>query len=155
MIPEPTEGMVSQRVMVMNYIDGFKVTDMKKLKRYEIDRLALVRRIAQAYAQQIYVDGFFNGDPHPGNLMVQVGHDGKVCGARTVAWNRHARSSPCRRPPGVSRSTGLRFNKRIISETQASVRHHGFCRRGHGLWRTSAIVPRNGVSIPHTHTQTH
>ena len=29
-------------------------------------------RLVQVYAQQLFVDGLFNADPHPGNLMVQV-----------------------------------------------------------------------------------
>ncbi|KAK3007535.1 hypothetical protein RJ639_013500 [Escallonia herrerae] len=32
--------------------------------------LVLVEEITRAYAHQIYVDGFFNGDPHPGNFLV-------------------------------------------------------------------------------------
>ena len=34
-------------------------------------------RVCQAYAQQVYVNGFFNADPHPGNILVQVS-DGKA-----------------------------------------------------------------------------
>ncbi|KAF5940413.1 hypothetical protein HYC85_021580 [Camellia sinensis] len=31
---------------------------------------SLLKRSHAAYAHQIYVDGFFNGDPHPGNFLV-------------------------------------------------------------------------------------
>ena len=36
-----------------------------------------MHRICQAYAHQVYCDGYFNADPHPGNILVQV-HDGKA-----------------------------------------------------------------------------
>ena len=30
-------------------------------------------RVVQAYSTQLYVDGFFNADPHAGNLLVAIG----------------------------------------------------------------------------------
>lgn len=72
LFPHPITSMVSERVMVMTFMKGFKITDTAKLDEYGVDRLALLRKVTQAYAQQIYTDGFFNGDPHPGNIMVQV-----------------------------------------------------------------------------------
>ncbi|KAI4970845.1 hypothetical protein ZWY2020_001759 [Hordeum vulgare] len=36
----------------------------------EIIQKKLVEEITRAYAHQIYIDGFFNGDPHPGNFLV-------------------------------------------------------------------------------------
>lgn len=72
LIPTPISNMITQRVLVMTFMEGFKVTDTEQLDKYGIDRMALLRKIVQAYGQQIYLDGFFNGDPHPGNIMVQV-----------------------------------------------------------------------------------
>ena len=37
-----------------------------------VDREALMARLVHIYGQQLFVDGFFNADPHAGNLMVQV-----------------------------------------------------------------------------------
>lgn len=34
------------------------------------DRAALVNAVAEAYAYQIFVSGFFNADPHAGNILV-------------------------------------------------------------------------------------
>lgn len=53
------------------------VTDEALLDLYQVDRLALLKRVAQAYAVQIYVDACFSADPHPGNILVQV-HNGKA-----------------------------------------------------------------------------
>eukprot|EP00730_Choanoeca_flexa_P002996 TRINITY_DN11255_c0_g1_i2.p1 TRINITY_DN11255_c0_g1~~TRINITY_DN11255_c0_g1_i2.p1 ORF type:complete len:1009 (+),score=297.20 TRINITY_DN11255_c0_g1_i2:259-3027(+) len=62
----------------MDFAEGFKVTDTEQLDAHGIDREALIKRICQAFAIQVYCDGFFNCDPHPGNLLVQVSPDGSV-----------------------------------------------------------------------------
>ena len=51
---------------------GFKITDTKQLSLYKIDKEALMARVCQAYNCQFFADGFFNADPHAGNLMVSV-----------------------------------------------------------------------------------
>ena len=77
-IPRVIPGMVTKRVLVMEFIEGFKVTDAAMLEKHKIDVTALLRRICQAGAQQLYIDGMFNADPHPGNILVNVAADGRV-----------------------------------------------------------------------------
>jgi hypothetical protein len=36
-----------------------------------VDRDRLLENVSRCFAQMMFVDGFFNGDPHPGNLLVQ------------------------------------------------------------------------------------
>merc|ERR1711988_283382 len=64
------ESFVSDKVLIMEYIDGFKVDDREKLAEMNIDRDALMRNVTRSYAHQIFVDEFYNGDPHPGNILV-------------------------------------------------------------------------------------
>jgi len=47
-------------------MDGVRLNDFNSLQELGVDRKRLVEEITCAYAHQIYVDGFFNGDPHPG-----------------------------------------------------------------------------------------
>lgn len=47
-------------------MDGIRLNDTESLEAYGVDKQKLVEEITRAYAHQIYVDGFFNGDPHPG-----------------------------------------------------------------------------------------
>ena len=58
--------------MVMTFIDGFKIDQKDKLAKYGADRAFLVSNVTRAFAHQIFVDGFYTADPHPGNLMVDV-----------------------------------------------------------------------------------
>ena len=40
------------------------------LDERKVDREALLQTVTSAFAHQIFVDGCFNGDPHPGNVML-------------------------------------------------------------------------------------
>mmetsp|Transcript_34465 Transcript_34465/g.135576 ORF Transcript_34465/g.135576 Transcript_34465/m.135576 type:complete len:835 (-) Transcript_34465:3185-5689(-) len=68
--PQVYDELLTEKVLVMNYIDGFKVSDIKELDARKVDRVALIQDIARAYGNQIFRFGFFNADPHPGNILV-------------------------------------------------------------------------------------
>ncbi|KAJ6812276.1 uncharacterized protein M6B38_149255 [Iris pallida] len=68
LIPEVIKS--AERVLVLQYMDGIRLNDSESLEAYDVDKQKLVEEITRAYAHQIYVDGFFNGDPHPGNFLV-------------------------------------------------------------------------------------
>jgi|MDSY01.2.fsa_nt_gb predicted unusual protein kinase regulating ubiquinone biosynthesis (AarF/ABC1/UbiB family)/CubicO group peptidase (beta-lactamase class C family) len=58
------------RVLVLEFIDGVKPTDRDALARIGADNAEVLEAISVAFARQIFVDGLFNADPHPGNLLV-------------------------------------------------------------------------------------
>uniref|UniRef100_A0A0G4HLH0 FYVE-type domain-containing protein n=1 Tax=Chromera velia CCMP2878 TaxID=1169474 RepID=A0A0G4HLH0_9ALVE len=66
------ERLRSRRILTMEFVEGFKVTDMERLASAGVDREELMKRVVQAYSLQLYTTGRFNADPHPGNLMVQL-----------------------------------------------------------------------------------
>ncbi|KAL0916643.1 hypothetical protein M5K25_014171 [Dendrobium thyrsiflorum] len=68
LIPEVIQS--SEKILVLEYMDGIRLNDIESFEAYGIDKQKLVEEITRAYAHQIYVDGFFNGDPHPGNFLV-------------------------------------------------------------------------------------
>lgn len=53
-------------------MDGVRLNDSHALEELGVDKQKLVEEITRAYAHQIYVDGFFNGDPHPGTLFTLI-----------------------------------------------------------------------------------
>ena len=63
----------TERVLVMSYVEGFKINDKERLDDLGVDREFVVREVTKAYAVQIFANGFFSADPHPGNLYVQAG----------------------------------------------------------------------------------
>ncbi|MFI5290599.1 MAG: ABC1 kinase family protein, partial [Polyangia bacterium] len=66
------------RVLTTDWIDGVKVSDRTRLVALGVDRGALARKVVTAYCQQIFTDGVYHADPHPGNLMVKRAPSGEV-----------------------------------------------------------------------------
>src|SRR5262245_9855631 len=71
-IPEPYTDLSTRRVLIMERIDGIKISDGGALDRAGIDRSELAHRFYRAYLKQWFLDGIFHADPHPGNLFVRV-----------------------------------------------------------------------------------
>jgi ubiquinone biosynthesis protein len=59
------------RVLTTEWMEGVKVADLEKLQALNVDRRAAARLCVEAYCQQIFIDGLYHADPHPGNLLVQ------------------------------------------------------------------------------------
>ena len=53
-------------------MDGIRLNDLESLEAFGVNKQKLVEEITRAYAHQIYVDGYFNGDPHPGTLSLTL-----------------------------------------------------------------------------------
>ncbi|MGH7960266.1 MAG: ABC1 kinase family protein [Candidatus Binatia bacterium] len=60
-------------LLVMEFMDGIKVTEVAALRQAGIDTRMVAQKLTEAYLQQILLDGLFHADPHPGNLLVQPG----------------------------------------------------------------------------------
>jgi ubiquinone biosynthesis protein len=48
-----------------------KITDKLGTKKLGLDRSQLARQVVEIYCQQIFTDGIYHADPHPGNLIVR------------------------------------------------------------------------------------
>lgn len=73
--PKPYLEYSSKRVVIQEYIDGDKILDKEQLiaKGYDMEDLA--KKLLLSFLSQVFHDGYFHGDPHPGNLLVK---DGKI-----------------------------------------------------------------------------
>lgn len=72
-IPKVFWQWTTERVLVMEYISGMKVTDVDKLHAAGVDPADIARLGAEIFLQQVLIHGVFHGDPHPGNLFVVEG----------------------------------------------------------------------------------
>ncbi|RDX84231.1 Protein ACTIVITY OF BC1 COMPLEX KINASE 8, chloroplastic, partial [Mucuna pruriens] len=68
LIPDVIQS--TEKILVLEYMDGIRLNDLESLEAFGVNKQKIVEEITRAYAHQIYVDGFFNGDPHPGNFLV-------------------------------------------------------------------------------------
>lgn len=62
-----------RRVLVMELLEGIKITDVGAMRAAAIDVQAVAQLVTEAYCQQIFLHGLFHADPHPGNLFVTAG----------------------------------------------------------------------------------
>jgi predicted unusual protein kinase regulating ubiquinone biosynthesis (AarF/ABC1/UbiB family) len=67
----PKTYLSAKRVLVLENVEEIKITDFDGLESAGISRAAVAHKLFETYLQQIFADGFFHADPHPGNLFVQ------------------------------------------------------------------------------------
>ena len=65
------------RVLTTHFEAGCKITDRPGVKQLGLDRGELARQVVEIYCQQIFTDGVYHADPHPGNLIVRPGVEGQ------------------------------------------------------------------------------
>ncbi|NNE98938.1 MAG: AarF/ABC1/UbiB kinase family protein [Pyrinomonadaceae bacterium] len=75
-VPLPIPDYTTSRVITMEYVEGKKVTDISPLALMELDGKRLADDLFHAYLKQVLADGFFQADPHPGNLFITK--EGKI-----------------------------------------------------------------------------
>ncbi len=71
-IPGVHAALSSATVLTLDFVDGFKVTDLAGREGYDPQRVA--RNLIEAAFRQLFGGGIFHGDPHPGNILVLPGN---------------------------------------------------------------------------------
>ena len=71
--PKPYPSLCTSHVVVMDYVDGIPIGNVKQLEEMGYDLSEIGTKLVDNYARQMLDDGFFHGDPHPGNLVVRGG----------------------------------------------------------------------------------
>ncbi len=67
-IPRVYKRYSTEQVLTMEFIDGKKITQLIGSGQ---DMKPLAKQFLEAAFQMLYVDGFFHGDAHPGNVFVK------------------------------------------------------------------------------------
>jgi predicted unusual protein kinase regulating ubiquinone biosynthesis (AarF/ABC1/UbiB family) len=75
-VPRVHWEFTTRRVLVSEFIEGVKPTDVEGLRSLGVDGQEVARILLDAYCEQVLVHGFFHADPHPGNLLIQRSPDG-------------------------------------------------------------------------------
>jgi predicted unusual protein kinase regulating ubiquinone biosynthesis (AarF/ABC1/UbiB family) len=68
-VPEIYWRYTSQNVLTLEWINGFKLTDIDKIKAAGLDLNRLIKIGVTSGLRQLLEYGFFHADPHPGNLF--------------------------------------------------------------------------------------
>lgn len=69
-IPKIHWEYTTKKVLTMDFIDGIKINDLGKIAEKGYDRKVIAEKFTKCMIQQIFVEGFFHGDPHPGNVII-------------------------------------------------------------------------------------
>ena len=69
-VPQVHWELCAQRVMVMQRMQGTPISQVDVLREKNIDIPALARAGVEIFFTQVFRDGFFHADMHPGNILV-------------------------------------------------------------------------------------
>ena len=69
--PKVYSEYTTSNIIVMEYISGIKITDTNRLEAEGYELKDMAYKLANNYLKQIFEDGFFHADPHPGNIIIR------------------------------------------------------------------------------------
>jgi len=72
-IPHPIQELSSKEILVMSFCEGGRIDDMSMIHQCNCPKEAIMDAVAQAFAHMMYTTDIFNGDPHPGNILLRPG----------------------------------------------------------------------------------
>lgn len=77
-IPKVHWDKCSKRVLTADYCEGCKINNVESIRAQGLDLKDTADKLIQMFAEQIFYTGFIHADPHPGNVLVRRGPDGKA-----------------------------------------------------------------------------
>jgi len=69
-VPRVVWSRTTKRALTLEDVFAIKITDYDEITAAGIDRAQVAEVLSDTYLKQIFEDGFFHADPHPGNLFV-------------------------------------------------------------------------------------
>lgn len=69
-VPKIYWDFTRKNILVMEYVDGISITDLRGLKNEEIDLKKLAETGVEIFFTQVFEHNFFHADMHPGNIFV-------------------------------------------------------------------------------------
>jgi predicted unusual protein kinase regulating ubiquinone biosynthesis (AarF/ABC1/UbiB family) len=70
-IPRVYREVTTTRILVMQFFEGFRVTEVDEILRHNVDTKKVIENLIAFYGEQLLIHGFFHADPHPGNILIQ------------------------------------------------------------------------------------
>ncbi len=69
-IPRPYAELSTERVLVMQWLDGTPLSDAEQVEARGIELATVARNGVEIYLDMIFRHGVYHADPHPGNLLL-------------------------------------------------------------------------------------
>jgi ubiquinone biosynthesis protein len=109
-VPRVYSELCGENVLVLEYIEGIQVGRTQALVAAGHKPAQIARRIGALYGAMIFEQGFFHGDPHPGNLLVLP--DGRI-GLLDFGLCKEL-------PPGFAREVATMMVSSMIGDSRAA-----------------------------------
>ncbi|PSL50612.1 putative unusual protein kinase regulating ubiquinone biosynthesis (AarF/ABC1/UbiB family) [Salsuginibacillus halophilus] len=75
-IPSYHESLTTDKVLVMEWMDGENITNTAFADEHGLDREKIAKQLLEGFLDQVLQEGIFHADPHSGNLLLQK--DGRI-----------------------------------------------------------------------------
>ncbi|MCA0989185.1 ABC1 kinase family protein [Guptibacillus algicola] len=75
-IPHYISEWSTKKVLVMEWMEGARVTNLSYIEEQGINRKELARKLLKGFLEQLLQEGQFHADPHSGNILIQ--NDGTI-----------------------------------------------------------------------------
>ncbi|MBI5945118.1 MAG: AarF/ABC1/UbiB kinase family protein [Chloroflexi bacterium] len=85
-VPRVARELSTLRVLTLEDVFAIKITDYDAITAAGINRGEVARKLLDVYLEQIFEDGFFHADPHPGNLFVTPLPPAKGSKRKSARW---------------------------------------------------------------------
>ncbi|WP_371018384.1 ABC1 kinase family protein [Pseudalkalibacillus sp. JSM 102089] len=70
-VPNYVSEWSTKKVLVMEWMEGARITNLSYIKEKNINRQELARKLLKGYLDQLLQEGQFHADPHSGNILIQ------------------------------------------------------------------------------------
>lgn len=74
-VPEIFWKFSTKKVLVLEFIDGISFSNQKAISESQFDKKKIAENFVVSYFTQVYGNGFFHADMHPGNLFLMKNGD--------------------------------------------------------------------------------
>jgi len=86
LVPKVVWSHTTKKVLTLQDVRGIKITDYDEITAAGISKADVAARLIDTYLKQIFEDGFFHADPHPGNLFVMPEIQTGELSSTRLAW---------------------------------------------------------------------
>lgn len=71
-VPKVYHNHCTGRVLTLENVEGIRIDDVAAIRAAGIQTSVLAERLLDIYFRQVFQEGFFHADPHPGNIFVRA-----------------------------------------------------------------------------------
>jgi len=144
MIPEIYWDYCSASVMVMQRISGIPISHVERAARSRVDIPRLARAGVEIFFTQVFRDGFFHADMHPGNIFVSTDIDLR---GKYVAVDFGIMGTLTDVDKNYLAQNFLAFFQRDYKRVATGAPRSGLGAAGHARGRVRERHPRRGANL--------